>query len=143
MSTQSLFLAELYPDYGKSTQSLFLRVVSGLREEHSALCFSQSCIRITGRALSSLFLSELYPDYGKSTQFFVFWQSCIRITGRALSSLFLAELYPDYGKSTQLRVRLEAGDALYLPSFWFHHLSQSQAGDRPMLESDDAILLKQ
>ncbi len=46
-------------------------VLSGLREEHSALCFSQSCIRITGRALSSLFLSELYPDYGKSTQLFV------------------------------------------------------------------------
>ncbi len=143
----SLFLAELYPDYGKSTQPFVSRrVVSGLREEHSALCFSQSWIRITrralslcfwqsfiritGRALSSLFLAELYPNYGKNTLLFVFWQGCIRITGRALSPLFLAELYPDYGRSTQLRVRLEAGDALYLPSFWFHHLSQSQAGGR-------------
>jgi hypothetical protein len=77
-------------------------------------------------------------------------QSAIRLCTRGILIFvgditifcFLAELYPDYGKSTQLRVRLEAGDALYLPSFWFHHLSQSQAGDRPMLESDDAIFLK-
>ena len=34
--------------------------------------------------------------------------------------------YPDYKNSSVFRVRLEAGDCLYLPSFWFHHLSQSQ-----------------
>ena len=33
--------------------------------------------------------------------------------------------YPDYVHSTVMRLRLEAGDCLYLPSFWFHHLTQS------------------
>ena len=35
------------------------------------------------------------------------------------------EQFPDYSHSSVYRVRLEAGDCLYLPSFWFHHLSQS------------------
>ena len=36
------------------------------------------------------------------------------------------ETYPDYCNSTQYRVRLCPGDVLYLPSLWFHHLTQSQ-----------------
>ena len=35
------------------------------------------------------------------------------------------EKYPEYQNSSVYRVRVEAGDCLYLPSFWFHHLSQS------------------
>jgi len=35
------------------------------------------------------------------------------------------ETYPDYSNSTQFKLRLEAGDVLYLPSLWFHYLSQS------------------
>jgi jumonji domain-containing protein 7 len=33
---------------------------------------------------------------------------------------------PDYANASPLHVRLCAGDALYLPSLWFHHLRQSQ-----------------
>ena len=29
-----------------------------------------------------------------------------------------------------LQVRVEAGDVLYLPSLWFHHLTQSQVSPR-------------
>jgi len=36
------------------------------------------------------------------------------------------EQHPDYRNSSIFRLRLEQGDCLYLPSFWFHHLSQSQ-----------------
>jgi len=32
----------------------------------------------------------------------------------------------NYRYATQLKVTLRAGDILYLPSFWFHHLTQSQ-----------------
>ncbi|PSN56311.1 JmjC domain-containing protein 7 [Blattella germanica] len=35
------------------------------------------------------------------------------------------EKYPLYKKTTTVRVRVEAGDALYLPSLWFHHVQQS------------------
>jgi len=35
------------------------------------------------------------------------------------------EKYPEYANSTQFKVRLEAGDVLYLPSLWFHYLAQS------------------
>eukprot|EP00092_Neocalanus_flemingeri_P026371 GFUD01028587.1.p1 GENE.GFUD01028587.1~~GFUD01028587.1.p1 ORF type:complete len:325 (-),score=73.91 GFUD01028587.1:9-983(-) len=35
------------------------------------------------------------------------------------------ETYPAYSNSTQFKLRLEAGDVLYLPSLWFHYLSQS------------------
>ena len=37
-----------------------------------------------------------------------------------------AQTFPDYRHSTQYRVRLGPGDCLYLPSLWFHHLTQSQ-----------------
>lgn len=33
--------------------------------------------------------------------------------------------YPLYRNATPIRVRVEAGDALYLPSLWFHHVQQS------------------
>ena len=33
--------------------------------------------------------------------------------------------YPDYRNSSVYRIRVEAGDCLYLPSFWFHYLTQS------------------
>ncbi|KAB7496914.1 JmjC domain-containing protein 7, partial [Armadillidium nasatum] len=33
--------------------------------------------------------------------------------------------YPQYKKAVPIRCRLQAGDALYLPSLWFHHVSQS------------------
>jgi hypothetical protein len=33
--------------------------------------------------------------------------------------------YPLYRNATPVRVRVEAGDALYLPSLWFHHVQQS------------------
>jgi hypothetical protein len=33
--------------------------------------------------------------------------------------------YPLYRNATSVRVRVEAGDALYLPSLWFHHVQQS------------------
>ena len=36
------------------------------------------------------------------------------------------ETYPEYCHSRQYRVRLGPGDVLYLPSLWFHHLTQSQ-----------------
>ena len=36
------------------------------------------------------------------------------------------EEYPEYANASPLRMRLHAGDILYLPSLWFHHLSQSQ-----------------
>lgn len=35
------------------------------------------------------------------------------------------EDYPDYANASPVRIRVEAGDALYLPSLWFHHLRQS------------------
>jgi len=34
--------------------------------------------------------------------------------------------FPQYANSSQIKVRVEAGDVLYLPSLWFHHLTQSQ-----------------
>jgi jumonji domain-containing protein 7 len=34
--------------------------------------------------------------------------------------------FPEYRHAAALRVRLGPGDILYLPSYWFHHLSQSQ-----------------
>ena len=34
--------------------------------------------------------------------------------------------HPEYGNASPIKLRLEAGDVLYLPSLWFHHLSQSQ-----------------
>lgn len=33
--------------------------------------------------------------------------------------------YPDYVKATAFEVRLNAGDILYLPSLWYHHVRQS------------------
>ena len=35
--------------------------------------------------------------------------------------------FPAYANARPLRVRVEAGDMLYLPSLWFHHVSQSHA----------------
>ncbi|XP_034943232.1 bifunctional peptidase and (3S)-lysyl hydroxylase Jmjd7 [Chelonus insularis] len=35
--------------------------------------------------------------------------------------------YPQYKNVTQLNVTVEAGDILYLPSLWFHHVKQSHA----------------
>lgn len=35
--------------------------------------------------------------------------------------------YPLYRNATPIQVRVEAGDALYLPSLWFHHVQQSHA----------------
>jgi len=35
------------------------------------------------------------------------------------------ETFPDYANATKIQVTLGAGDLLYLPSFWFHHLTQS------------------
>ncbi|PNF29949.1 hypothetical protein B7P43_G07280 [Cryptotermes secundus] len=35
--------------------------------------------------------------------------------------------YPLYRNATPIKVRVEAGDALYLPSLWFHHVQQSHA----------------
>lgn len=35
--------------------------------------------------------------------------------------------YPEYRNAHVLRVTLRAGDALYLPSLWFHHVTQSHA----------------
>lgn len=37
-----------------------------------------------------------------------------------------SEIYPDfYRKARKFHVRVEKGDMLYLPSLWFHHVSQS------------------
>ncbi|XP_059616337.1 bifunctional peptidase and (3S)-lysyl hydroxylase Jmjd7 [Phlebotomus argentipes] len=33
--------------------------------------------------------------------------------------------YPQYSKALQFEVRVNAGDILYLPSFWYHHVRQS------------------
>ena len=33
--------------------------------------------------------------------------------------------YPRFSKSSPFHLRLNAGDLLYLPSLWFHHLRQS------------------
>jgi len=37
------------------------------------------------------------------------------------------ETYPQYKHSHPVRCRIYAGDVLYLPSLWFHHVSQSHA----------------
>uniref|UniRef100_W8AWH8 JmjC domain-containing protein 7 n=1 Tax=Ceratitis capitata TaxID=7213 RepID=W8AWH8_CERCA len=33
--------------------------------------------------------------------------------------------YPQYSRAQTLRVRVNAGDILFLPNFWFHHVQQS------------------
>jgi jumonji domain-containing protein 7 len=33
--------------------------------------------------------------------------------------------YPEFRNASPVKVKVNAGDALYLPSFWFHHLRQS------------------
>uniref|UniRef100_A0A1B0D5L4 Bifunctional peptidase and (3S)-lysyl hydroxylase JMJD7 n=1 Tax=Phlebotomus papatasi TaxID=29031 RepID=A0A1B0D5L4_PHLPP len=33
--------------------------------------------------------------------------------------------YPEYSKALKYEVRVNAGDILYLPSFWYHHVRQS------------------
>lgn len=35
------------------------------------------------------------------------------------------DTFPEYANATKIEVRLEAGDMLYLPSLWFHHVTQS------------------
>lgn len=35
------------------------------------------------------------------------------------------ELYPQYKNANVYKIRVEKGDCLYLPSFWFHHVQQS------------------
>ncbi|XP_063983082.1 bifunctional peptidase and (3S)-lysyl hydroxylase JMJD7 isoform X1 [Diachasmimorpha longicaudata] len=35
--------------------------------------------------------------------------------------------YPMYENATTIKVSVQAGDILYLPSLWFHHVQQSQA----------------
>ncbi|XP_011704970.1 PREDICTED: jmjC domain-containing protein 7, partial [Wasmannia auropunctata] len=37
------------------------------------------------------------------------------------------EKYPEYRNTHSLKVTLRAGDILYLPSLWFHHVTQSHA----------------
>ncbi|KAK3871793.1 hypothetical protein Pcinc_023080 [Petrolisthes cinctipes] len=37
------------------------------------------------------------------------------------------ESYPQYKHASPIRCRVEAGDAMYLPSLWFHHVRQSHA----------------
>lgn len=33
--------------------------------------------------------------------------------------------YPNYSKASVYEVRINAGDILYLPSLWYHHVRQS------------------
>ncbi len=33
--------------------------------------------------------------------------------------------YPEYAKSSVFEIRVNAGDILYLPSLWYHHVRQS------------------
>ena len=35
------------------------------------------------------------------------------------------EKFPEFSNATPMQLRLNSGDVLYLPSFWFHHLRQS------------------
>ncbi len=35
--------------------------------------------------------------------------------------------YPTYAKARPITVTVDAGEALYLPSLWFHHVQQSHA----------------
>ena len=35
------------------------------------------------------------------------------------------ERFPEYRKATQVKCRVKAGEFLYLPSLWFHHVRQS------------------
>jgi jumonji domain-containing protein 7 len=37
------------------------------------------------------------------------------------------EKFPDFANASPLKLRLNAGDVLYLPSLWFHHLKQSHS----------------
>ena len=37
------------------------------------------------------------------------------------------EQYPQYKRASPVHVRVNAGDILYLPSLWFHHVRQSHA----------------
>lgn len=34
-------------------------------------------------------------------------------------------LYPEFKRAHKYQVRLNKGDCLYLPSLWFHHVTQS------------------
>lgn len=36
------------------------------------------------------------------------------------------ETYPEYAKARPITVKVRAGEILYLPSLWFHHVMQSQ-----------------
>ncbi|KAJ3654453.1 hypothetical protein Zmor_013641 [Zophobas morio] len=35
------------------------------------------------------------------------------------------EKYPQFNNATQYKIRVNSGDALYIPSLWFHHVRQS------------------
>lgn len=35
--------------------------------------------------------------------------------------------YPKYKNATTIKVKVEAGDVLYLPALWFHHVQQSHS----------------
>ncbi|CAG9768260.1 unnamed protein product [Ceutorhynchus assimilis] len=50
----------------------------------------------------------------------IFWIAADPLNGNLL------EIYPDFFVTArQFHVRVEKGDVLYLPSFWFHHVRQS------------------
>ena len=62
-------------------------------------------------------LFSVVPDAGGST---VPWVS-VNPLNPDLSE------FPQYRRARGMKVRVEAGDALYLPSLWFHHVTQSHA----------------
>ncbi|KAG7190064.1 hypothetical protein KM043_006205 [Ampulex compressa] len=64
--------------------------------------------------------TNITPDGSKSKHDFIPW-----ISIDPLNPDF--ERYPQYRKARTFKVTLKKGDLLYLPSLWFHHVTQSHA----------------
>ncbi|GAA5892646.1 cupin-like domain-containing protein [Sporobolomyces salmoneus] len=49
----------------------------------------------------------------------------------------ISESYPRHSLARPMRVRLEKGDVLYLPAFWYHHVSQTTDHYRSEPDEED------
>ncbi|KAG8225410.1 hypothetical protein J437_LFUL004610 [Ladona fulva] len=76
---------------------------------------SKICEETVAETLKSESMEALFTDSSKSN---VPW-ICIDPEKPDLNS------YPLYANATQVKVRVHAGDVLFLPAHWFHHVKQS------------------